>query len=249
MSNSDRGKLGEFLREVINWDWYQFCLAERDDKYTGYQSAVFSLVRICSEGKLNAIQGAIERADGKLATPVKFEYPKVYLLYPEATSVAQLAEGEPTPSTTALTLSEPAEQEEKEPINLATASLRETLNEMADQPKQVIPLILNKKIEVEVAIKNNSLMAGKAPLVKSVIVANLLHLADKSYDAIMEIFNQIDGKLVETIKILGEDIYITQYALIAPQGSIKNKDGIYQLEAPNIANQWAENLGSSKNGR
>ena len=253
MSNSDRGKLGEFLREVINWDWYDFCMAERDNRFKGYEGTVFSLVRICSEAKLNAIQGAIERADGKLATPVKIEYPKVFLLYPEATTVAQLAEGErPAPTTsTALILADPAEQEtdEKQPVNLATLSLRETVNEMADQPKQVVPLILQKKIEVEIAVKNESVMEGKAPLVKSVIAANLLHLANKNYDAIMEVFNQIDGKLVETIKILGEDIFITQYAMIAPYGSVKNHDGIYQIEAKAIANQWKDKLGGSKNGR
>ena len=254
---SDRGKLGEFLAEVINWDWKEFCDAEKDSKYTGLQSVVLSLVRTTSEGKLGAIKLAIDRVDGKLETPVKIEYPKVYFLYPEAKSLADptladVAQAALTagvgPSFTALT--EPPEAEdishEKDaPSTAATLTLRQTLNKLADAPRQTTHLILMRKKQVELGDHTNGdTVELKIPLVKSVIAANLIALAEKNnFEAITEVFDQIDGKLVETIRILGDDIYLTQYALEAPSGATKNKDGIYMIEAKDIADQWRKKLG------
>ena len=84
----------------------------------------------------------------------------------------------------------------------------------------------------------------KVPMVKSVICANLMILANEkhNFDAITEIFDQIDGKLVETIQLLG-DMYLTSYALEAPYNAVKNKDGIYQIEQPIITDLWAQKLG------
>jgi len=81
------------------------------------------------------------------------------------------------------------------------------------------------------------------PMVKSVICANLMILANEkhNFDAITEIFDQIDGKLVETIQLLG-DMHLTSYALEAPHNAVKNKDGIWQVEQPMVTNLWAEKL-------
>lgn len=244
MSN-DRGKLGNFLQEVINWNWQEFCDAEKNPKFTGLEATVLSLVRTTSEGKLGAIRLAIDRVDGKIDTPIKIEYPKVWYLYPEAEEVVQPA-GEtppelPSGDVYSLTRFTPPEPEE-EPVNTATLTLRQTLNKMADSPRQVIPLILMKKREVESAEVNQPV--DNVPLVKSVIAANLLHLAveKNNFEAITEIFDQIDGKLVETIRILGDDIFLSQYAKVAPYGSIKNKDGVYMAEAREVAAQWKQKL-------
>jgi hypothetical protein len=240
---SDRGKLGSFLKEIIDWDWKQFCEAEADPKYTGYQAAVFSLVRTCSDGKLSAIKLSIDRVDGKVETPIKFEYPKIYFLFPEAQKVTLPAPGQTPTLTTGEEpepLNEPPEAEE-EPVKVTTMTLRQTLEKMADSPRQVPLLIHQRKKEVE----NDQIPEdGNLPLVKSVIVANLLILANEknNFEAITEIFDQIDGKLVETIRILGEDIYLTSYALEAPYGATKNKDGVYQLMAPQIMDAWKEKL-------
>lgn len=238
---NDRGKLGNFLKEVINWNWKEFCDAEKDPKYSGLEATVLALVRTTSDGKLGAIKLAIDRVDGKIETPVKVEYPKVWYLYPEAESVA-LPKGDSTPELeageiSALSIVE-SEEPEEEAGHLATMSLRETLNKMADSPRQVVPLILLKKKQVEAGTSQ------EAPLVKSIIAANLLNLAieKNNFDAITEIFDQIDGKLVETIRILGDDIFLTQYALEAPAGAVKNKDGIYMIEAKEIAAQWKQKL-------
>lgn len=240
---SDRGKLGTFLKEIIDWDWKRFCEAEKDPKYTGYQAAVFSLVRTCSDAKLSAIKLSIDRVDGKVETPIKFEYPKIFFLFPEAQKVALPAPGQLPTLTTGEDfdrLNEPPEEEE-EPVKLTTMTLRQTLEKMADSPRQVPLLIHDRKKKVE---RGETTEEEQIPLVKSVIAANLLILANEknNFEAITEVFDQIDGKLVETIRILGEDIFLTSYALEAPYGSTKNKDGVYQLMAPQIMDAWKDKL-------
>ena len=225
-------------------------MAEHDPKYTGYQSAVFALVRTCSDGKLGAIKLAIDRVDGKLETPVKVEYPKVWFLYPHAKGVVELPEGETPPLQLADPDDLPETPVEDTPETAATLTLREMVKKMAEQPRELVPIILKVKREVEAKVRAQEPIAEgdmanqKVPLVKSVIAANLLHLAIErnNFDAITEIFDQIDGKLVETVRVLGDDVYITQYALEAPYGSVKNKDGIYMLEAGAIAEAWRAKL-------
>lgn len=250
---TDRGKLGNFLAEVINWQWDKFCKAENDHNYTGYQAAVFSLIRTCSDAKLGAIRLAIDRVDGKIETPIKIEYPKVWLLYPNAEKIA----GPSTPAIESgivehphIPETPPADVHEEEPVSAATMTLRQTLKELADSPRMVTQLILRRKLEVERDlnnVKDGKDADKKVPLVKSVIAANLLNLAEKNnFEAITEVFDQIDGKLVETIRILGDDIYLTQYALEAPAGAVKNKDGIYMLEGKEIAELWRQKLEPKK---
>lgn len=246
---NDRGKLGNFLEEVIHWRWDEFCRAEADSKFTGLEATVLSLVRTTSEAKLGAIKLAIDRVDGKIETPVKIEYPKVWFVYPEADSVADLQPGETVPQLEPGTLlpavldQPPGDIPEEEPVSAATMSLRETLEKMADSPRNVVPMILKRKKEVEEYLKEDiNYKIEQSPLVKSVIAANLMHLAieKNNFEAITEIFDRIDGKLVETIRILGDDIFIPQYSLVAPAGSVKNKEGIYMLESKEIAAQWKQ---------
>lgn len=251
---NERGKLGKFLTEVIHWRWDEFVKAEKDHKYTGLEAAVLSLVRVTSEAKLGAIKLAIDRVDGKIETPVKVIYPKVWLVYPDADRAAlappndeiakELQSGLMIPDEP------PVDIPEEEPVSAATLTLRETLNKMADSPRAVVPTVLQKKKDVEAALKQDpDYPIEFAPLVKSIIAANLLNLAieKNNFEAITEVFDQIDGKLVETIRILGDDIFLAQYALEAPYGAIKNKDGVYMIEAKEIAQQWQQKLESKRN--
>lgn len=259
MADSERGQLGSFLREVIDWDWSDFVYAEKDaQKYTSAQDKVLKLVRICSEAKLSAIKLAIARVDGQLKTPVRLEFPKIYYLYPHARTtddnVIDEAATEPAAELPAGDLAEaesikeePAEPEQKD---LVTMGLRDTVRAMADEPKILVPLILETKNGTEAIIEQFGDEIAEfpegfhIPKVKSVIAANLHSL--NSFDAINEIFDQIDGKLVETIQVLGGDddgdIYITQFATVAPAGAIKNKDGVYQIEQSQATDQWRRKL-------
>lgn len=249
--SSDRGKLGNFLTEAIHWRWDDFVKAEKDSKYTGLEAAVLSLIRVCSESKLGAIKLAIDRVDGKIETPIKIEYPRVWLTFPDAKSVATAPDPKQLAGEVALTVPDkpPADIPEEPPTSPATLTLRETLSKMADSPRTIVPVILQKKKEVEMALKQDpNYEIENAPLVKSVIAANLLNLAIErnNFEAITEVFDQIDGKLVETIRILGDDIYLSQYSLEAPFGAVKNASGVYMIEAKEIADTWRRKLESKK---
>lgn len=246
---SDRGKLGNFLREVIDWQWDTFCEAEKSSSFTSAEASIFALVRSASEGKLQAIKLSIARIDGNVKTPIKVEYPTAFITFPYAEkqalppptqtgeAVALLPDPEPISLPENEAYPDPVEDQE----TLVTLTLRETLKKMADAPRDIPTLIQQQKKRVEAG---EYLGDEKIPMVKSVICANLMILANEkhNFDAITEIFDQIDGKLVETIKIVG-DMYLTSYALEAPHNAYKNKDGVYQIEQPIITNVWAEKLG------
>lgn len=249
--STTRGKLGNILKEVINWNWLEFVEAEKAKGYTSLDGTIFALVRACSDGKLGPIRLALNRIDGKVETPVEVIYPKFICLYPEATSVAGLKPGdgkpliEPgeTPEEKGLVVTEqPAE--EAEPVeDVVTLTLREAVEKLAEQDRTFVKLILDEKKAVE-SKDPKVINKKKIVSVKAVIAANLLKLAQthNNFDAITEVFDQIDGKLVETIRVLGEDIYLTSYIEEAPYGAKKNADGIYQLEAPQISDIWKTKL-------
>lgn len=251
---SDRANLGKFLRDVIHWRWDEFVRAEKDPSYSPLQGTVFSLIRACADGKLGAIKLSIKRVDGNLETPVNVVYPRIFFRYPYAKEVA-------APATIAglqsgvpgIDVPLPDEFDEPEMTiedEKLTLGLRETLNKMADTPdSRIVPLVLHKKQQVEDKLKENpDYTDALAPQVKSVISANLLNLAiaENNFEAITEVFDQIDGKLVETIRFLGDDMFMDQYTEIAPAGAILNEDGIYMLEMKDISNTWEKKFQSSK---
>lgn len=247
---SDRGQLGIFLKEVIDWDWAQFCMAEKDEKYTGLEATVFALIRTAASAKLNAIKLAIDRVDGKLETPVKFEYPRVYYTFPFAKERLTPPPDAAIPKELAAdleALNAPPEAEEED-AKIVSMSLRQTLEKLAESPRRVTPAILQAKELVEQNPKafidiDGEDVSKRAPLVKSVIAANLMQLAhERSFDAINEVFDQIDGKLVETFRVLGEDMFLTSYAEVAPYDAMQNKDGVWQREAVELQAQWQQKL-------
>lgn len=258
---SDPGKLAGFLREVSNWDWEEFCRAEHDPKYTSNEAMIFALIRACVMEKMEAIKLALGRLDGKLKTPVRIETPKVYYIYPMATlpqgsapvensetEASQLPAGEVGKLDGVVVLPEEPEQEPEPEPDLATLSLRQTLGKMADHPREVPQFIIQFATATQQWLKGQAEEPEEKPLVKSVVAAHLLKLAaERNIDALSEVFDQIDGKLVETIQILGEDIYIVDYSLTAPDGAYLNQNGMLQLEATQAQDMWAKKL-ANKNG-
>lgn len=251
---SDRANLGKFLKQVIHWRWDEFVRAEKDPQYSPLQHTVFSLIRACADGKLGAIKLSIKRVDGNLETPVNIVYPRIFFRYPYAkeveapATIAGLEAGVPgvdVPTPDEFDEPEVTIEEEK-----LTIGLRETLEKMAETPdSRVVPLVLHKKQETEELLAANlDAEVKNSPQVKSVIAANLLNLAisESNFEAITEVFDQIDGKLVETIRFLGDDMFMDQYAEIAPYGSVLNEDGIYVYERKDIAGIWEQKFQSSK---
>lgn len=261
MSQSD--KLAKFLREVSNWSWEEFAKAEKDPKYTSNEAIVFALIRSCAMQSLSAIKIAINRLDGKLKTPINVEMPKVFYLYPNAVGSVQpgddvtpviddpitdkIIENEPLvgeliPATTTTTTQAPAK-------DLATMGFRETLSELADLPRELPIAITALALQTEQALKGNAERPNDLdiPRVKSVVASHLLIMAQsRNIDALTEVFDQIDGKLTETIQILGEDIYITNYGATAPPEAVLNDEGVLQVEATASQDIWASKLGTQQ---
>lgn len=234
-------RLTPFFREIIEKRWSEFVQMEANaDSHTSAQAVVFAIIRACAKGKFPAIKESLNRIDGKLQEQIEVEYPKFYIQYPYAKA---LGSGE-TDAPKALIPAPTGEAAPDPEAPLITGSLRDTLNRMSDAPKALVQKILDAAEDVD---KREGYASDAEPLndplVKSVIVAGLLKMAHNgSLNAIFEVFDNLDGKLVDKIKILGDDVYLTSYAELAPPGAKKNKDGIYQLEADNTSSAWAVSL-------
>lgn len=241
-------RLGNFLRDVSNWQWLEFVKAEHDNSYTSNEAIIFALVRACAMRNLQAIKATTNRLDGKLATPLKIEYPKVFYLFPnaklpEGNGILQTIDGPPFApgEDSAIAIIEPEEIPEED---LATLSIRQTVAKMADYPRELPEAICQSALEIEMFYRNQGPMPVDNPAVKSVVAAHLLVMAGKgSMDALNEVFDQIDGKLAETFQVLGEDLYITSYGSTVPEGAYLNADGVVETEAKIVENMWANRLG------
>lgn len=247
LSGMSAEKLGKFLREVSNWSWEEFVKAEHDKTYTSNQAMIFALIRSCAMQKMQAITMSLNRLDGKLKTPIKIEFPKIYYLFPKATLETPTPQPELTaPEVTTGEVLAPLQEEapEAEANDLPSLSLRETLSKMSDYPRDVPEMIVAWAQQTEQWLRSQNEQPDEIPAVKSVVAAHLLILAQKrDLGALSEVFDQIDGKLAETLQILGEDIYITSYGSTAPEGAELNKDGVLQIEATQAQNLWAQKLG------
>lgn len=238
------GKLTDGFREIIELRWSELVAREDDLNQSNFSSIITALVRACQKGNLRAIQTALDRLDGKVALEIEVEYPKFYFTYPMAETALELPAGDaPTdevhsPDTT-------SSVEDSADDDLPTGSLRAVLERMLDSPKQVVANIL---AAAEAQDRGEDTMGN--PFVKSVIVAGLMSLVHGGkISAVFEVFDQIDGKVAEKIKVLGNDVYITSYSAVAPAGAIKNSEGVYQLEADNITNAWTTRLEREHNGK
>lgn len=240
---ASENRLGAFLREVSNWRWSVFVEAENDMKYTSNQSMIFALVRACAMQNLQAIRLSINRLDGKLATPLKIEYPKIFYLYPNAKVVDS---SEPLPILEGSEFKEVklvTTVTEVEP-DLPSLSIRQTVAKLAEFPRNFPEAIADNALRTEQFMKKNGEKPSDDPLVKSVMAAHLLIMAqNRSIDALGEVFDSIDGRLAETFQILGEDLYITNYSFVAPDSAYVNEDGVMQVEATTAQDMWKVKLG------
>lgn len=257
---SQKAKMGDFLREVSNWSWEEFWRAERDKTYTSNQAIIFALVRACAGQDLQAIKLSLNRMDGKLKTPVIIEAPKIYYIYPYAKEIeggvghGKIDYDHNTPPQTTDTVSLQGghadqiiiDEPEATENDLPSLSLRETLNKMSDYSRDTPDAIVELALRTEQWLRETGPRPDNIPRVKSVVAAHLLVMAQKkNMGAITEVLDQIDGKLVETIQIIGEDITITSYSSTAPVGAYLNKDGILQMEASAAQDIWASKLGGN----
>lgn len=227
------------FEEIIHMQWGEFVELEVSGAATVDDVVLCSLVRACAEGdEVAAIKLAFDRIDGLLETPMEIKVPKFYMRYVKATSV----EG----GEKQLEAPESSKKEAKSNYDPATAKLRETLREMRKMPRDVIRAIRLYRMRID-----KGKPVDHEPMVKSVIVANLLKNVQKGrFKAVELVFDQIDGKLTRTITLLGgDDVYLDDFnTTIAPAGSVKDDKGVYFSENKLMTTAWLRGFANSQKG-
>jgi hypothetical protein len=210
--------LSYFLRELLNMRYSEFLEKSQSSDYA-------------------AIKEAINRIDGTVDQPIEIEYPKFITLYPNATKVKPGSSKDNLP----VVIPKP------DPINLELAGIRDTIKEMGETPAGVVDMLIKREEQIPGELKVGHVQLPD-PMIKSLVSAHLFKLIQNgSYKAITELLNQIEGKVAEKIRVLGEDVYMTSFDTIAPPGSKKNRDGIYELENKKVTTLWETNLAKSLN--
>lgn len=227
------------FEELIHMNWGDFVALEKDKSASVDDGVLCSLIRICADtDDIAAIKLAFDRVDGLQATPIEVKVPKFYIRYVKATSIE--------PGTKALEAAETASKEKASTYDPATAKLRETLVEMRSMPQDVIRVVRLYKKHID-----DGKPSKHDPMVKSVIVANLLrNVRNGRYRAIELVFDQIDGKLTRTIVLLGgDDVYVDDYnTLVAPSYSVKDENGYYIAENKIMTAAWLRGFAQSQKG-
>jgi len=249
--------LTQHLRDILNIDWSQFCADELSTENSSVYDVVLSLVRAVKNEKLSAIRLALDRLDGTIEKKVRVETPKFFVLYPYATGTtgeAPLVEAGES-SETGL---EPVEaNQELDPRvfsrdEMLKMSLRETLSLMSGLPGDIPRATLLHADAQELFVKEHEPLppGARDPMVKSVMAAAFLEAAKKSGDmrTIAELFDQIEGKVEKVLRLVGEDVYITSFDEVAPEGAYLNDDGVYQFENKAMTTMWKTNMIGSDEG-
>jgi hypothetical protein len=227
------------FEELIHFTWEDFVKLENDKGATVDDTVLCALIRTCADtDDIAAIKLAFDRIDGLLETLIEIKVPKFYTRYVNAKEIE--------PGTAAIEA--PGGDKKDEPSNYdpATAKLRETLKEMRAMPKDVIRAVRLYKKRID-----KGTPVDHAPMVKSVIVANLLKNVQKGrFRAVELVFDQIDGKLPKAINLLGgEDVYVDDYTqVIAPAHSMIDEKGVYYAENQLMTNLWLRGFANSAKG-
>lgn len=227
------------FEELIHMDWAEFVALERDKSASVDDGVLCSLVRICADtDDISAIKLAFDRVDGLLETPIEIKVPKFYIRYVNAKKIEPSEAAGETPGQEI--------EDKKKAYDPATAKLRETLREMRSMPQEIIRVVrlYKQRIDKDKEVEHK-------PMVKSVIVANLLRNIHRGrYKAIELVFDQIDGKLTRTLTLLGgDDVYVDDYAtLIAPNHAILDKNGVYIAENKSMTTAWIRGFAKSQKG-
>lgn len=238
----------EQFRNIINMHYGDY-LIKRDTDTSSDWDLLASIVEVCNDGDMNGIKLAFDRIDGLQATPLKFDVPKFYIRYTNATSKAEIGPGEETDQQT-VTSSKlmTAEDAQKE---IETMGLRKVLGVMRTMPKTLPYAIKLEAEELEKKHKQGVDVAGMGQLVKTVMVAGLLRMAQNGNSrAIGMVFDQIDGKLMRVITLLnGEDVYVDNvFDTVAPAHAIKDENGVWVADDRKMEMIWIAGFAKQNKG-
>lgn len=227
------------FEEILHMEWGEFCELEKDKTASVDDVVLCSLIRNCADtDDISATKMAFDRADGLLETPIEIRVPKFYIRYINAKEIDGNTAGIEAPQS--------SKKDKKHKYDPASAKLRETLQEMRQMPRDVIRAVRLYKRRIE-----KGTPVDHQPMVKSVIVANLLRNVQKGrFRAVELVFDQIDGKLTKTISLLGgDDVYVDDYnTLVAPADATKDKEGYYIAENKTMTAAWLRGFAQSQKG-
>lgn len=227
------------FEEIIHMEWGKFLELEQGIGSNVDDVVICSLIRSCADtDDIASIKMAFDRLDGLQETPIEIKVPKFFVRYVNAKEIEA--------GTHAIEAPEGAMKDKASNYDPATAKLRETLKEMRQMPRDVIRVVRLYKRRIEKGIS-----VDHQPMVKSIIVANLLkHVQKGRFRAIELVFDQIDGKLTRTITLLGgDDVYVDDYGtLVAPAGSMIDEKGVYYSENKTMTTAWIRGFAQSQKG-
>lgn len=197
------------------------------------------LDRCCHAKSTRAIHLAFERLEGEQPTPIRFETPKFYTRYHNASApkeIAAFSSGSAVPTPSEL-------DDDPEITSDIAGSLRVTLDGLRRGPKSYIDAILTYRKAVDNKLPKADLVVKKAS-VRKIIAANLLAISHTgNTNAIEEVFLQIEGQLEKVIKVLGgHDVYVDDYATLEAPMNAKMVDGLWVAENEAVTNMWVARL-------
>lgn len=229
--------LTKLLDKMLVFDYKEFKLLSESDGINADAKVVAALLdRCCHAKSTRAIHLAFERLEGEQPTPIRFDTPKFYTRYRNASAPREIA---------AFSADSTAPIPDNDPVITSdvAGSLRVTLDALRRLPKADIQAILVYRAAVDKKLPIAALSVKNAS-VRKIIAANLLVIAhDGNTNAIEEIFLQIEGQLEKVIKVLGgHDVYVDDYSTLEAPMNAELVDGVWIAENEAVTNMWVARL-------
>lgn len=229
--------LTRLLDQMLVIDYKDFKMLEQSPGINADAKVVAALLDKCCHAKsTRAIHLAFERLEGEQPQPIRFDTPKFYTRYHNASAPRQI---DMSPSA-----KEAAAAADDPPITSDIAgSLRVTLDALRRLPKEDVEAILLYRAAVDKKQPKFELQV-KSASVRKIIAANLLFLGHGgNTNAIEEIFLQIEGQLEKVIKVLGgHDVYVDDYSTLEAPANARLVDGVWTAENEAVTNMWVARL-------
>lgn len=229
--------LTKLLDKMLVFDYKEFKLMSESEGINADAKVVAALLdRCCHAKSTRAIHLAFERLEGEQPTPIRFDTPKFYTRYHNASPPREIA-AFPSISTSIEVDDDP------EITSDVAGSLRVTLDALRRLPKADVQAVLTYRTAVDKKLPIAALSV-KSASVRKIIAANLLVIAHEgNTNAIEEIFLQIEGQLEKVIKVLGgHDVFVDDYATLEAPMNAQLADGVWVAENEAVTNMWVARL-------
>lgn len=194
------------------------------------------LDRCCHAKSTRAIHIAFERLEGEQPIPIRFDTPRFYTRYHNASPPRELM------ATTGIPELELPDDDPVVTSDVA-GSLRVTLDALRRLPKADVQALLAYRAAVDKKLPTAGLSVRNVS-VRKIIAANLLVIAhDGNTNAIEEVFLQIEGQLEKVIKVLGgHDVFVDDYSTLEAPMNARLEDGVWIAENEAVTNMWVARL-------